>query len=228
MANSNGTHSAVVSPSATTDYTITCTNPGGTVSKTANVLMPSGTFTATSCVIPFNASSCNSTLNWTANNFLGTPALKQGSTVISNAVSGTMVRAVNPDDHNFSLQDTGSAFRIDRDPLAQCMTGSVWAGGKCIPLPIITIDADSVVQHGDSADMDISIKADYDATCTINDGTIQTLSHSASPTTVDYSVTTRNLDSTQIVVVTCEHDTYPVVVDSEEVRIEVIPTYQEI
>src|SRR3989344_1952043 len=63
--------SDVLSPSATTAYTLTCTGPGGTVSSRVTVTLPTGTLSAGACSIPPEVATCNSRIVWTANNFLG-------------------------------------------------------------------------------------------------------------------------------------------------------------
>ena len=221
--------SNTVSPSLTTIYTLACTGPGGSGSRSATVTLPSGTITATSCTIPFGGTGCNTTVSWNALNFLSTPSVLQGSTPFSTAISGTLVRPATPDNRTFTLDDTGSNYLNTVVAAVNCAPNSAWAGGTCIELPTITISSDpDIVRSGDTAPVDISITANYDLTCTLTGGIEDTFTHTASPNPQTYTETTNPLTSAQIVNLICVHTVYPEVTSSAETRIEVIPTVQEI
>jgi len=222
----------IVSPSyaPVTSYTLTCIGIGGDDTKSTTITMPSGTITATPCTISPDESSCFSTVSWNSANFIGARSVQQNSSVFSVSPSDSVVRTVNPDNDLFKLEDTGSSFVRIAEAGAVCHTGSVWVteAQLCISLPVLTLDSDKIVRSGTSAGLDIAVRANYLTTCTVQDGTTQTFTHSASSIARSYNMTTRTLKSAQIVTLTCTHNTYPIVTQSKQVRIEVIPTIQEI
>lgn len=222
--------SQAVSPTVTTSYTISCTGPSGTTNRTATVTLPSGFIAATPCVIPAEASNCNTTVVWNAYNFLSTPSVSQQGTQFSTLTSSVgTVRAATPSSTRFTLDDTGSAFLTSFDADIQCANGSVWAGGRCITLPIITIEANpDIIRSGNTAPIEIEILANYELTCTISGGLNTTFTHAGAVTALPYSFTTRELTAAQITRIDCVSPIYPQVNGNAETRIEVIPTVEEI
>lgn len=224
-----------VSPSVTTSYTLTCSGPSGTTPATATVTMPSGFIatTPTPCVIPPEGTSCNTNVVWEAYNFLSTPSVQQQgvefSTLTANPGSG-LIRSASPSSSVFRLEDTGSAFYASFNADVQCAANSVWAGGRCITLPDIDITADpNVIRSGTTAPLSIEIDAGYELVCTLSDGgSPQTFTHTGVPAAQSYNRTTRPLSSAQIVSVSCVSPVYPPVNGSSDVRVNVVPTIQEI
>lgn len=228
MFGGNTTVSPAYAP--TTVYQLSCTNPAAPTNRTATILQPSGSITATSCVIPYNGSSCNSTVAWNSNNFLGARSVLQDGVQFSTDVSNSVIRAITPENDTFRLSDTGSSFYREVTAGATCQVGSVWVStiSACIELPRITVDAEDVIRSGRSEDVEITVVAAYDANCVMDDGALHPFFHTAAPGPQTYPITSRILTATQIVTVTCSHTLYPEVSDSEEFRIQVIPTVQEI
>lgn len=231
---SDGSHTESVSPLFTTLYTITCSNPAGSDSDNVTVHLPSGGISATSCTVLAGDNTCDSTVSWSSSNFLGTPAISQDgtvSTVFSNAASNPgIVRAVNPDTVSFTLEDTGGSFSDITYINISCAAGSTWVGGVCITDPVINVSPnyDKLIRSGSEADIEITVLANYPTNCSMDDGVNTTFSHVASPTATTYNFTTRTLTSAQIVTFECHHATYPSVSSSDSVRVEVVPTVQEI
>lgn len=226
--NTGGSES--VSPGITSSYSISCTGPSGTTPASATVTLPSGTISATACTIPVGGSSCSTNVTWAAQNFLSTPSILQGSSAFSSAASGSSVpRPANPDDRTFTMRDTGSSYSHSVDAAITCATNSVWAGTTCVQLPNISIVSNpNIVRSGNTAPIDISIEANYDLTCTLSGGLQETFTHSASATTRNYARTTPPLTSARVVHIECVHTVYPQVNAEDEVRVDVIPTVQEV
>lgn len=222
--------SETVTPSVTTVYNISCTGPSGTTNVSRTVTMPSGFISATPCTIPAEGTSCNSIVTWAAYNFLGSPSVRQQGVQFSTLTSsaGLSVPA-SPSSTVFSLVDTGSAFLASFNANIQCAATSVWAGGRCVTLPVIDITADpNLIRSGSTAPIEIEITANYDLTCTITGGATETFNHTPSASAQTYTYSTRPLTSAQIIRVECVSPLYPQVNGDAEERVEVIPTVQEI
>ncbi len=229
--NPNGTDSQSVTPSITTSYEMECTGPGGVTQKTAIVTMPSGSITATPCTILFNQSSCDSTVTWNSANFLGARSVKQDGIGFSTAVSGSVVKAVNPENNVFRLDDTGSLFYAEAPASIACQAGSVWVSSinTCIEVPLLVVTAEDLIRSGTDDDIRIDVTSNYDVECTMMDGvTNPPFVLSAPPALRGTDLTTRPLTSSQIVTVECHHVLYPEVSTTKSIRIEVIPSLQEI
>lgn len=228
----NGNRNQTISPSYSplTTYRLTCTGIGGTRSDSATIRMPSGIMTATSCVIPYEAGTCQSIVYWNSENFLGARSVKQNGTQFSTSVRNRLSRSVSYGTNIFRLEDTGSSFFRSANALATCQTGSVWVADVqlCIPLPVITLDGEKLIRSGSAADLDITVRANYAAICTISDSAAQTFNHPPAATPRTYSKTSSVLTSAQIITLTCRHSLYPVVTESKQFRVEVLPTVQEI
>ncbi len=229
-ARTPGVGSENFNPTANTTYTLTCTGPGGTVSNSATVLVPSGYITGTNCTIPFGASSCDVNVIWESYNFFTTSQVSQGTTTFSTAASSAgTVRSIAPGNSTFTLEDAGGDFSTTFVSTVNCALGSVWAGNRCVELPSVDISADpNVIRSGATAPLEIEIVAAYELTCTVNDGGApQVFTHSGTPSSNTYNRTTRTLTSAQIVSVNCVSPLYPVVNGNSDVRINVVPTIQE-
>ena len=135
---------------------------------------------------------------------------------------------VNPSSHTVRLEDTGSAFFLERNPLAECLPDSVWAGGRCWPRPDISLPIDSVIRSGSQFEIEAEITANYPTTCTMDDGVPQGFVHAASAGPVVHTLTTRVLRNAQVVTFECHHTLYPTVNRQASMRIEVVPNVQEI
>jgi hypothetical protein len=101
-----------------------------------------------------------------------------------------------------------------------------------LPVPVIDItSAASLIRSGNTTEVTVTVTADYNATCTVYgaESSPRTLTHTASPTAVTYpAITTKALTSAQIVQVDCVADGYPSISASDQLRISVVPTIQEI
>lgn len=223
----------VVSPAVTTSYGLSCVGPSGTTNSSATVTLPSGFIAATPCVISLEGTGCDTTVVWSAYNFLSTPSVQQQgvefSTLTTNPGSG-MTRSVSPSSTVFRLDDTGSVFYASFDVDVKCADGSVWAGGRCVTLPVIDITADpNVIRSGATAPLDIDIDAAYELVCTLSDGgSPQTFTHTGTPAFQAYNRNTRPLNSAQVVSISCVSPLYPAVNGYSDTRVNVVPTIQEI
>ena len=221
-----------VSPTVTTSYNLSCTGYDGTTVRTVTVTLPSGNIGAgPPCDIPAGSTSCYVMVYWNSANFLGSPSLLQGTTIFSSGVSGSLPRAVNPENNRFTLRDTGSLFEVSTSAGVSCASGSVWVTGTqtCTLLPVITLHlVDTIVRSGNSARFAVNVTANYDLQCTVVGGLSDSFIHLASPTTRSYAKVTDPLTSAQIVRVECTSIPHPVLTGSTERRINVVPVFQEI
>jgi hypothetical protein len=234
---SSGTNNEMVTNiTNTTSYTLSCTGPGGVTTDTTTVALTSGFIAADPCTITAGNTSCPTNVVWESFNFIGTPQVWQGTNNFSSAPStlGT-VRSISPTDSTFTLNDDGGAFTTSFTAIASCdPLTSLWvpALGVCAPLPTITITADpNVIRSGTSATLDVEIDALYDLTCTFRDGGAPaTFTHSGAPAVQpqQYTRTTRNLTSAQIVSISCVAVVDPLITGAGEARVNVVPTIQEI
>jgi 3D (Asp-Asp-Asp) domain-containing protein len=224
-----------VSPIVNTQYTLSCTGPGGTTADTVTVTLPSGFIDSTPCTIAASSTSCFSTILWDSYNFLGTTEVTQGATLFSTATTNLGVSTlVTPTTNVFTLTDTGSGVVGVETVSVGCVANTVWVPslGICAPQPSITIVADpNVIRSGTSATLDVEIDALYDLTCTFRDGGAPaTFTHSGAPAVQpqQYTRTTRNLTSAQIVSISCVAVVDPLITGAGEARVNVVPTIQEI
>ncbi|MEZ4195480.1 MAG: hypothetical protein R3B53_03790 [Candidatus Paceibacterota bacterium] len=99
-------------------------------------------------------------------------------------------------------------------------------------LPIISIDSDpEIIRSGTTATLNINIDADYQMVCTLSGGVPlgTRIDHIPPPSINSYMQVTNNLTSGQVVTIQCEHSVYGFpVVGSDETRVDVIPSVQEI
>jgi hypothetical protein len=220
------------------EFRLTATSTAGipnsdTMFVTVLPAPPSGIITATACLINIGSSTCPTNVTWGSANFIGSPSVRQGVTQFSTDASNAtgVSRDVSPADRTFTLRDMGGAFTINTLADAQCQTGGTWVNALniCVISPRVDIEADpNIVRSGSRADVAIEIDADYTLTCTISGGIDQTFTHTASVLPAQYTHTTEPLTAAQVITVYCESSLYPEVVGTDEVRVNVIPTIQEI
>jgi hypothetical protein len=223
----------VVSPLAPTAYILSCTGPGGTVSASTNITLPSGALSITSpgggCTIPLGANSCNVVVNWNSANFLGGRSVAQGGTQFSTAAFGPATRTVTPDNRTFTLDDTGSAFNLSVEANVSCTAGAVMAGGACMLLPVITVISNpDIIRRGDTAPVEVTVNSPTDLSCSVTGAVNETFSHTGGAAPVTYNFTSSPLVSARLVEVVCTHDLYPELTGSASARISVIPSIEEI
>ena len=222
--------SDVVSPSATTAYTLTCTGPGGTVSRGITVTLPTGTLSASACSIPPEVATCDSRILWSAQNFLGAAWVTQ-TTSGQRTLTSPGFLAVSPDARTILLDDRGSRFQISTLADATCAAGGVWVPllNRCAAIPIITIDATpEVIRSEETAELSITIDSIYDLTCTIIGGTDQVITHRGTVSArASYTTVTDALTSAQIVRINCVADIAAEINNFAETRVNVVPILQE-
>ena len=234
-----------LSAGITHNYSVTATNLNGSavsgVVNTAPVacgaLAPSGSITASSCIIPAGSSSCPSTVSWSSSNFVGANALvEQNGSFVSNLFSDSVSKPVNPDNDDFRLEDTGSAFIALASANPVCDATSGWNGSTCvvasIPPIINSVTATpKLIRAGQTSTITAVVTASEASTCEFIGAklTVETRSYPAGSVQVPKSVVTRPLTSTQIVEVECYSDSDPSnKVIATPVRVDVVPTVQEI
>jgi hypothetical protein len=224
-----------VSPSVTSNYTLNCLGEGGiSNTRTVQIKVPTGSLTASTCIIPIEGGSCNSTVTWTSNDFFNTPSISQGSTPsFSTAPYGSEFKSVSVGNSEFTLKDSGGTFILTDDALPRCATGSVWVAGltppRCAKLPVIGIYADpKLIRSGKFTDVKIEVESDYDLACTLAGGANQTFSHAKSLSARSYSYNTNPLNAASVVQITCVHNPYPLITATEEARINVVGVPEEI
>lgn len=233
----SGGGSEVVSPIVTTTYNLSCTGPGGTASATpVTITSPSGFISAGACTIVPSGSvegtSCDVTVNWGAYDFVGAPVVQQGGTTFSSSLLGPETRSANPDNRSFMLRDTGGTFTSAATADVTCQAGTAWSStaSHCAFLPIVTITSDTnLIRSGATLDFEISVNSGHDLICTVRDGGVPyVFSHLANAATVPYPRTTRPLTSTQVVDVSCASPLDASINGGAEIRVNVIPTIQEV
>ena len=212
----------------------------GWVDFSLNPLVPSGSITASTCQIPKGGSSCNSTVTWTSQYFLGGTSVLQGVTQFSTVTSDTQSRLVKPGDATFVIKDLGGTFSFQTTATVSCEPGSGWDAtlGTCEdvilpPTPTINISASpTVIRKGQTADIEVTVDSNQQLTCTMYgaDPSPQTFTHNG-PSTQIFTYTdfaTKKLYSTQVVKVKCVVDSEPTVIGEGELRINVVSTGGEI
>lgn len=233
----SGTDSRFVSPSANTTYTLNCIGPSGSTTREQTVLVPSGYISGSACQIPIGDSTCTSFVTWNSADFFGSVLIAQGIEEDPDIYppSGVLERDVSVDNRTFTLSDQDGTF-VDTDVVSvTCATGGIWSGGACLPAPEITMSAiQNTVRSGGRAVLDIEIVSGFDLSCTVSGGTQETFIHpgadfppGANPSQI-YEAATRPLTSAQIVRLECVGITNPDIVGEDEIRINVIPTIQEV
>src|SRR3989344_851771 len=222
--------SDVLSPSATTAYTLTCTGPGGTVSSRVTVTLPTGTLSAGACSIPPEVATCNSRIVWTANNFLGEAWVTQ-TTSGQRTLTSPGYLAVSPDARTILLDDRGSRFQISTLADATCAAGGVWVPSlnRCAAIPIININANpDVIRSEETAELGITIDSIYDLTCTLVGGIDDVINHRGTAgARASYTAITDPLFSAQIVRITCVANIAAEINNFAETRVNVVPILQE-
>ncbi|MDE2399440.1 MAG: hypothetical protein KGL67_00265 [Patescibacteria group bacterium] len=102
----------------------------------------SGTLTATDCIIPSGASTCNTNLNWTTTNPVGTSEVTTPTNVTVG--TGNFGSATYPitygSDRYFFLYNNDTKL-TEKNPTATCETGTIFNGTICStgPMPTGTI-----------------------------------------------------------------------------------------
>ncbi|MCD5381204.1 MAG: hypothetical protein LR008_01360 [Candidatus Pacebacteria bacterium] len=195
---------------------------------------PSGNIAVTGCVIPTGNSSCNVTVTWNSANFLGGTSVLQGAVQISadtNHPGTGLVVSADPDTDMFTLNDTLGTFVRLANANVSCSGVSIWTGASCGLLPTVTLGSNSnIIRSGETADISIGIDSNYgDLVCTMYGALTGTFTHDGTVTPFqNYSYTTSPLSSSQVVRIDCASAAFPMITTSEEIRIEVIPTIEEV
>jgi hypothetical protein len=249
---STGVHSQSVAMGAATDqFELECDNGvGGVVHEDLTVYVPDGDLTATSCTISTGDSSCQSQVTWSSDYLLGTPKLFQ-----ENELTGARTElsisggndsdwfAVNEDTDTFIFRDYDKNLEITVESDAQCAfidtdgdadNDNTWVSdlGACVIGPDVdlsVIDGDEFIRNGETATLKVTLTTFDTRTvqCDLKGGSDDSFSK-GSPGTIIQQVETEELAATQITNVECYDTVYPVLRDSDDVRIEVTPVSNEI
>lgn len=238
---SNGPHFANVTVLTDSIYTLTCSGPGGTITKSANVYTPSGSISAPGCTILPGGSGCNTNVWWNTDNLLGstgnTPAVRLGSAApfsigVGNVAAPGQLVSVTPTNNIFTLRDTGNFSTQVKSPVFCTQSGpspEVWTGSICVPVPIITIEAEpNLVRSGDKAKIKITVDSNFNLECIYSGGVTDSFNHIASPVPQSDSRYTAPVSSAKIVRIKCTELARPIVTATKEVRVNVVPIVQEI
>ncbi len=128
----------------TSTFSIYCSGTGGTsptVSVTITIKKPTGTLTASNCIIQANKSSCNSNLSWRTYNPIGTSAVTTPTKITVRSInSGTASYPVNYGSRTFSLYNNGILLDL-KTARASCLSpGTSWISGACRAPVTLTIN----------------------------------------------------------------------------------------
>lgn len=197
---------------------------------------PSLSFSAVGCAnIPVGSNQCTGSVSW---NFVsGSPNYRvtntttgglvySGNSANSSGVPVVLVYGTNvvTAQDNDTLSDTKSVS-------ASCIAGSEWSThtGTCEVAPSVSLSATpALIRSGSTATIDVTLAAAGSTVeCELLNAAATPISfvHTGPSTVVSYP--TRPLASTQIVTATCT-DTTTLLVGRDEVRVEVVPTTEEI
>ncbi|MFA6999909.1 MAG: hypothetical protein WC241_02205 [Candidatus Paceibacterota bacterium] len=124
----------------TSNFIITCSKSGvSDATDSVNVSVvpaPTGSITATDCLISSNASSCDTSLVWNTINPFDTSKVTTPSFItVATANTGTATYTVDYGSRNFFLYNNGTQLGTTATANATCITGTVWnvSSGKCKP-----------------------------------------------------------------------------------------------
>ncbi len=205
-------------------------------SKNNDVILPTGTMSATACSILEDASSCNSTLSWSIDNPTGSSAITSSindagasapntEVVTGIAVTGSHSVVVPYNSRAFYLYNQGSPNALSQIIVnVDCATGTYWNDTKCVknnitPSPTVTITATpSLIAKGKSSTLTwSSTHADScsGANFSTDGATLGTVSVSPTVTTT-YGINCVNVNAQ-----TSDHTTVTVTVGGKQ------PIYKE-
>lgn len=223
-------------------------HPVRCIKDTVVAALPSGNFTnRTGCQLPDNVPNptCNGSFSWTITNATSPNVynVQRGDPACSTDAVGVDVQCVlNRGNNELQARDNSSV--LDSVTVnADCSPASTWdaVNSMCVSTPAnpaITITADpKLVRSGDKASIAVEINDASSNTynCTVlgidPTGTADSPSFSHTGTalvpTTNKSYLTNPISSAQIVRVECTHATLSITI-TKEIRVEVLPTIQEI
>lgn len=227
-----------VSPAATRNYTLTCLNASGIpASRTVTVTVPYGNISNSGCTIPLGGSTCDTNIWWNTTDFFATNAdVQRDGDTINNSLNmpapGLLQTGLGFTPTTFTLRDPSGAFSDTTIVTPSCVGGGVWTGSNCEALPEITLSANpNLVRSGSSAEIIVEVNSGLELSCELNDGRsgmMPSFTHTPPPNTASYpAITTKTLTAAQDVIVSCTSTLYPMVTNSESIRISVVPTIEE-
>lgn len=208
---------------------------------TAGACIPAATLSATGCTIMDGLSTCPGTATWNIqyatdpNLFNSNTGLRLSAAATGNNTPITLARGT----YDLYTRDGGTTLGTPVTVTAVCdATAPYWRDTYCDdveppPAPIITTALDrALIRSGDTAILTVTLTATYGTTCTVSgaQGTPVTLTHSGTPATAVYTVTTKPLTSAQLITVSCVPN--PAIpgtpAATAETRVNVVPTIQEV
>ncbi len=195
----------------------------------------SGTISGVGCNIEEGGDDCSGTLSWNIEN-AASPSVENLSTasVVSTNASGTSTAITIPYGMNTYAIRNGTSTITTASLLASCAASTTWNGTICAPTapPVVTptVDIDiekNFVRRGGKTSVDFTVNSNSTTTCTIIG--VQTtpiiFTHNASSSSAVYGYTTKVLNASQEIQMTCVvSGVDDAVVDG---RINVIPSVQE-
>ncbi|MEY3784072.1 MAG: hypothetical protein RLZZ230_394 [Candidatus Parcubacteria bacterium] len=245
-----GTQSQTCTNPAPSGGGAACTGSGSQACNT-QACPPSVILTATPpvCVIPEGSSTCDAKFNWTFSNATPNFVLKNDSASIYNGTLSSSNTSFVPQTKGFHIikayhvngSDQLGTLNYDVDCADDL---SLNDAGNCAvtpPTPDITITANpDLVRSGNSATLNVKINSHGEPlNCTIYGATRPEASKpfpsALSPnhpagnmTDVPYPFVTKTLTNAQTVEVVCAVDDFSAVSNTARIKIDVVPTFQEI
>jgi hypothetical protein len=228
---------------ANISITVTGTIPPTTNPPTNPPVSPAAIISGNTCKISSAASTCIGTLSWLISNATNPNVYNNNGTTYSTNVEGNNQPVVFDYGLNTIYARNGVTSLFSINIVTACDDGLVWSGGSCgvlsssgptFPPPMLEVTFDNnLIRSGETAETYTKVTAPYKARCTlfgVSSAPIVFIHDGQINATHTYTHTTRPLNSSQLVTVTCEPDpAIPGVVSATvDNRIDVVPTVQEI
>lgn len=202
---------------------------------------PTGAIEVSPCFIAFNESTCINEVAWSSINTSPAHSMRQEGVEFSTASAESMSRTFNYGENNFSFyHDSGEELLDSVTVMVGCTPGTnlTWNSETDLceiapPAPESDFYAEAVlglIRSGNSAEISLLVAAEHDLECEVLNADTDPIyiTHAANPIVQEYEVTTRVLTSAQIVSLTCTSPVFPALPPvTDEVRVEVVPTVQE-
>jgi hypothetical protein len=195
----------------------------------------SGTISGVGCTIAEGGDDCSGTLSWNIENATS-PSVENLSTasVVSTNASGTNAAVTIPYGVNTYAIKSGTSTITTTNLLAACASSTTWNGTVCAPdapelvPPVLDIEVDkNFIRKGGKTNIDFTVNANHNTTCTITgvQDTPIVFSHNAATSSAVYPYTTKSLNATQKIAMTCTASG----LDDETIegRVNVIPSFEE-
>lgn len=198
----------------------------------------SAVIVADDCVIADGESTCDIAITWDGVNTEPPNRISRDDTIIAEGVpeiSSMVDDARSEGSYTYYFYDSSGSLASD-DARAACASGSSINDSSVCAVtpqnPLVTVQAEGLVRRNQTTTVVINIDSESLLNCEVygaTDGSPNSfIHHGPDYTEQQYEYVTKSLSSAQVVEVRCSVDGFSSVVGTDDIRIDVVPDFQEL